>query len=96
MNEDEGVSKECKLPYRLNLQLLHILASLVLAQIFNIRLNVKYSFSDATTKLHLTKRIITDDRLLKMKIDELEAEVEEKDEEMKRLREALKHKEDKQ
>ena len=84
---DEGSSKECKLPWRLNLQLLHVLASLVLAQIFNIRLNVEYSFSDATAKLHLSERIITD----KMKIDELKAELEEtikeKDEELKRLRE---------
>ena len=84
---DEGSSKECKLPWRLNLQLLHVLASLVLAQIFNIRLNVEYSFSDATAKVHLSERIITD----KMKIDELKTKVEEtikeKDKEIKRVRE---------
>ena len=87
---DEGSSKECKLPCRLNLQLLHVLASLVLAQIFNIRLNVEYSFPDATEKLHLTKRIITQKCQLKMKINELVAKLREKDEEIKKLRKALK------
>ena len=88
---DEGSSKECKLPWHLNLQLLHVLASLVLAQIFNIRLNVEYSFSDATAKLHLSKRIITD----KMKIDELKRLMEEKDEKIKEKDEKIKEKDEK-
>ena len=63
----------------------YVMASLVLIQNLNICLNIEYAYSDATTKLYLTKKIISESeqhRQLELKLMEKDEELKEKDEEL--------------